>query len=88
MQLLAQGGIPVTSIVKGGKIAFVKIEHVWVEMWVDFYPSRGAINKVGDSWVPIDASFKQYQILILHLTLHSAKYSREEFTAVNRPNLR
>ncbi|MCP4548429.1 MAG: transglutaminase domain-containing protein, partial [bacterium] len=60
VQLLAQGGIPVTSQIRGGRIAFVKMEHVWVEAWVDFKPSSGAIHRKGDTWVPMDASFKQY----------------------------
>ncbi|HBT07218.1 MAG TPA: transglutaminase, partial [Alcanivorax sp.] len=33
---------------------------VWVEAWVDFHPSRGADHRQGDSWIPMDASFKQY----------------------------
>jgi hypothetical protein len=39
----------------------VRLEHVWVEAWVDFEPSRGAVHREGDTWVPLDASFKQYQ---------------------------
>jgi hypothetical protein len=62
IQLLAQGGIPVVSQVQGGRIKFAKLEHVWVEAWIDFFPSRGAKHQVGDSWVPLDASFKQYQL--------------------------
>lgn len=59
--LLGQGGIPTAAVVTGGKITAFKLEHVWVEAYVDFIPSRGAVNKTGDSWVPMDASFKQYQ---------------------------
>jgi hypothetical protein len=59
-QLLGQGGIPNTGLVQGGKITHIKLEHVWVEAYVDFYPSRGAIQKQGDEWVAMDASFKQY----------------------------
>jgi hypothetical protein len=58
--LLGQGRIPNTALVSGGKIAAFKLEHVWVEAFVDYIPSRGAINKVGDTWVPMDAGFKQY----------------------------
>jgi hypothetical protein len=38
------------------------MEHVWVEAFVKFYPMRGAkhITGQGDSWIPLDASFKQY----------------------------
>ena len=60
LQVLAQGGIPNTGLAQGGVIKYVKMEHVWVEAWVDYQPSRGAKNIQGDSWVPMDASFKQY----------------------------
>jgi hypothetical protein len=61
MQLFAQGGIPTAGLAQGGSIKFLKLEHIWVSAWIDFFPSRGAIHKTGDSWVPMDASFKQYQ---------------------------
>jgi hypothetical protein len=57
----ASGGIPVTSIVSGGTISKVRLEHVWVEAAIDFHPSRGAKNKAADSWASLDASYKQYQ---------------------------
>ena len=60
-QLLGQGGIPNIGQVSGGVIKAIKLEHVWVDAFVDFIPSRGAVNKQGDTWVPMDASFKQYQ---------------------------
>ncbi|MCA3029646.1 MAG: transglutaminase domain-containing protein, partial [Rhodocyclaceae bacterium] len=68
--LLSQGGIPTTSIVSGGKIVKFRIETVWVEAWLNYYPSRGAKHKPytnladaqarGTQWVPMDASFKHY----------------------------
>jgi transglutaminase-like putative cysteine protease len=58
--LLGQGGIPTTALVSGGKIAAFKLEHVWVRAFVDYLPSRGAVNRQGDTWVPLDGSFKQY----------------------------
>ena len=68
--LLSQGGIPTTSIVSGGKIVKFRIETVWVEAWLKYYPSRGARHTTftnladakakGNQWVPMDASFKQY----------------------------
>lgn len=36
------------------------MEHVWVEGYVDYIPSRGAVHKQGDTWIPLDASYKQY----------------------------
>ena len=62
MELLGQGGIPNTGLAQGGVIKFIKLEHIWVEAWVDFAPSRGAVNLQGDSWVALDGSFKLYEI--------------------------
>ena len=56
-----QGGIPNVGMVSGGEITHINLEHVWVEAWIDYHPSRGAKHSVGDSWVPMDASFKQYE---------------------------
>ncbi|MDF1761832.1 MAG: transglutaminase-like domain-containing protein [Oleibacter sp.] len=58
--LIGQGGIPAKGLVSGGKISHFLLEHVWVEAWIDYFPSRGAKHKTGDSWIPMDASFKQY----------------------------
>lgn len=60
LQLLGQGGVPNTGLTSGGTVKAVRLEHVWVEAWVDYNPSRGARNRQGDTWVPMDASFKQY----------------------------
>jgi transglutaminase-like putative cysteine protease len=43
--LMGQGGIPNVALVSGGKIIAFKLEHVWVEAYVDYVPSRGAVNK-------------------------------------------
>jgi RHS repeat-associated protein len=59
--LFDQGGIPVQAVSSGGGIAAIRIEHVWVDAWVDFDPSRGAVNRTASAWVPLDASYKQYQ---------------------------
>lgn len=71
--LMSQGGIPNVALVSGGKIAAFRLEHVWVEAYVNYYPSRGANHRgepantpasprgtPGDTWVPFDASFKQF----------------------------
>ena len=63
LQFSAFGGIPVTQNVAGGKITSVQLEHVWVEAAIDYAPSRGAINKAADSWIQLDASYKQYELL-------------------------
>lgn len=61
LDFLAQGGVPVTGLAQGGVIRVARIQHTWVEAYVDFNPSRGARNLVGDNWIPLDASFKQYE---------------------------
>ncbi|MFP5304204.1 MAG: transglutaminase domain-containing protein, partial [Gammaproteobacteria bacterium] len=61
MQLLAQGGVPVEAIYDGNQIKALRLEHVWVEALVDFAPGRGGARKgAGDSWLALDASFKQF----------------------------
>jgi transglutaminase-like putative cysteine protease len=58
--LLGQGGIPNTALVAGGAIQAFRMEHVWVEAYVDFTPSRGARNLKPNTWVALDPSFKQF----------------------------
>ena len=60
LRLLASAKIPTKGMTVGGKIKYARIEHVYVEAWIDYIPSRGARHKVGDTWIPLDASFKQY----------------------------
>jgi hypothetical protein len=58
----SQGGIPIASYPpEGGKITKIQMEHIWVEVATDYFPSRGAKNKVADSWVALDGSFKTYE---------------------------
>jgi hypothetical protein len=61
MNLLGQGGIPNRGTGAAGQIRAIRLEHVWVEAFVDYVPSRGAVNRNPNTWVPMDASFKQYQ---------------------------
>ncbi len=61
MNLMGQGGIPNIGVAQGGQVKAIRLEHVWVEAFVDYVPSRGAVNKNPNTWVPLDASFKQYQ---------------------------
>jgi hypothetical protein len=55
--LLGQGSIPNVLMSSGGAVESVRLEHVWVEVF-------GAFSSSGsDAWVPLDASFKQYNIV-------------------------
>ncbi|MEN8265221.1 MAG: transglutaminase domain-containing protein, partial [Nitrospirota bacterium] len=60
LNLIASGGIPVTGLTSGGEIVMVRMEHAWVEAYVDYIPYRGAVIGDGDTWIPLDASYKQY----------------------------
>jgi len=60
-KILAAAGIPVTTLVSGGKIAAVCVEHVWVEAYVPYGIYRGLKNEGQSIWVPLDPSFKKYQ---------------------------
>ncbi|GAB4091047.1 hypothetical protein GCM10028785_37160 [Hydrogenophaga soli] len=62
-QILSQGGVPNVALVSGGQINTLRLEHIWVEAHVRYNPGRGASHvggQVGDTWVPLDASYKQY----------------------------
>lgn len=63
LSFASSGGIPTTGIISGGQISKVRMEHVWVEAAIDYAPSRGAKNIDADSWVQMDASYKQYEYL-------------------------
>lgn len=69
-QLLGQGGIANRGLIEGGKISKIRMEHAWVQAYVNWVPSRG--SKQGNNmqhpnpqpqrnaWIPLDSSFKQY----------------------------
>jgi hypothetical protein len=63
MNYAASGGIPVTGLIQGGRISHVRMEHVWVEAAIDFLPSRGAVMRQADTWLSLDASYKQYEFM-------------------------
>lgn len=58
--LFATGAVPSTLVIQNGVIKSLELEHVWVKAYVDYIPSRGAVNVAGDTWVHLDPSFKQY----------------------------
>ncbi len=60
LNFASSGGIPITGIISGGKVTTVQMEHIWVEAAIDYVPTRGVKNRVADTWVPLDASYKQY----------------------------
>lgn len=59
LALLAQGGVPASGVVQGGSVGALRIDHTWVEAFVDVNPSRGAVNRTPNTWVAVDGSYKQ-----------------------------
>ncbi|MFZ5875052.1 MAG: transglutaminase domain-containing protein [Nitrospirota bacterium] len=61
LDFIASAGTPVSmGSISGGNVSTAFLEHVWTETYVDFIPSRGTRHQQGDSWVPLDGSFKHY----------------------------
>lgn len=60
LDLMLMGGIPAQYLTSGGRISAIRFEHLWLEVHVDFIPSRGVIERSPDTWVPLDGSFKQH----------------------------
>ena len=56
------GGIPIVAVTAAGKISSYRLEHIWVEAAIDYFPSRGLVNRDADAWIDLDPSFKQYNI--------------------------
>jgi transglutaminase superfamily protein len=61
VDLMGQGGIPAVGVAAGGQVTSIRFEHVWVEAYIDYVPSRGAVNRSANTWIPLDAAFKRYQ---------------------------
>lgn len=71
LQLLNQGGIAARGVSVAGRFAGVRMEHVWVQAYVNWTPARGSRdgsaaqhpnpNAALNAWVPLDASYKQYE---------------------------
>ncbi|HWQ89117.1 MAG TPA: transglutaminase domain-containing protein, partial [Desulfitobacteriaceae bacterium] len=64
VKALGSLGIPLVSLVSGGVISAVRLEHVWVEAYVPYENYRGTGAMTGQKvWLPLDPSFKQYEKL-------------------------
>ncbi|MBD8528284.1 transglutaminase domain-containing protein [Pseudomarimonas arenosa] len=61
-ELLQNAGVPAAARLVNGVVEEVQLEHVWVEAWIDYEPSRGSVHREGDTWVQIDPSFKQHTV--------------------------
>jgi RHS repeat-associated protein len=54
-----KAGIPVKTVIDGGRISNLQIEHIWVETRVPYANYRGAvIDEHGKTWLALDTSIK------------------------------
>ena len=72
LNLMYQGGIAARGFASGGTITAIRMEHVWVNAYVNYAPGRGAVagdpasgqhvnpNAALNAWVPLDGAFKQF----------------------------
>ena len=59
-RFLTSGGIPTIQLTQEGVVTHMELEHTWVSAFVDYVPSRGAVQREGDTWVELDPAFKQF----------------------------
>lgn len=61
LDFVASGGTAVTGLTDAaGTLVAARVEHAWVEAFLDYIPSRAAVpGAAGDTWVPLDPSFKE-----------------------------
>ncbi len=63
-KLFSAGGTPTKLVISGGKPKALRIEHTWAEVYVDYEDYRGAgAGESGEkNWVPLDGSYKEYEV--------------------------
>lgn len=60
---LTRAGVAFTPIVRGGRVALVRIEHTWVAAHVPYTNYRGAVvDGSGKAWLPLTPALKRYQV--------------------------
>lgn len=57
---VASAGTPVAAAAQGGQPGSARLEHFWVEAFVDYVPSGGVVQRDGDGWLALDGSFKSF----------------------------
>ncbi|MDP9109082.1 MAG: Ig-like domain-containing protein, partial [Pseudomonadota bacterium] len=61
---LTNAGIAFTPIPHGGRLAAVQVEHSWISALVQYTNYRGAVvDASGKTWIPLDPSFKDIQLV-------------------------
>jgi len=85
LTFFASGGVPIRSGISGGKFTKAQMEHAWVEAYVPYGNYRGTMRDQSiPTWIPLDASFKQYSIVSGFDVTASAPYSQDDY--LSRPS--
>ncbi len=63
LTFMSSAGTPTVGLSDGVSLVSGRFEHTWVEAFLDYVPSRGAVAVAGDTWVPLDPSFKQLDVV-------------------------
>lgn len=62
IKAIRTAGVPVKSVMRGGKIDAFQVEHTWVSAYVPYTNYRGAtVDRSGKIWLPLDPSTKHYE---------------------------
>lgn len=77
--VFAAAGTPVTRLMRGEEIVYIRMEHVWVRAYIPYTDYRGAGNEAGDKlWIDLDTSIKNYETVTnIYDTLDKEGISKE-----------
>lgn len=77
--VLASAGTPVTRLMRGEEIVYLRVEHVWVRANLPFTDYRGAGNAAGDLvWIDLDTGIKDYEAVTnIYDTLDEEGFSEQ-----------
>ncbi|MCG8519638.1 MAG: DUF6531 domain-containing protein [Pseudomonadales bacterium] len=60
-RVIRTSGVAAKSVIRGGRIAAMEVEHTWVSAYVPYTNYRGAtVDRSGKLWLPLDPSNKSY----------------------------
>ncbi|MEO1365723.1 MAG: transglutaminase domain-containing protein, partial [Acidobacteriota bacterium] len=79
---LARSGVAHQPIIRGGSLAAVQLEHVWVAARLPYTNYRGAVvDRTGRTWVPLDPAWTRFQTSAPSGVLDRMGFSAESFRA-------
>lgn len=75
-QVLTNLGKDVKLYSSNGEPAYIDMNRTWVEAYVPYTDYRGVGNASGEhKWIPLDASFKKYEIKTMDLEIDRSQYT-------------